>query len=90
MKPGYSAVAIDIPIGDPKKMEAFQEVMDAHHDEMLKHYDEVATELGISSDYSIVVVYLRGRSRWTQELEDELIRMSKAGEPVPNTCTYGQ
>lgn len=29
------------------------------------------------------IVYLRGRSRWTQEKEDELVRLDLAGEPVP-------
>jgi len=35
------------------------------------------------------VWYLRTRSRWTLELEDELIHMDQAGEPAPNMNDYG-
>lgn len=34
------------------------------------------------------VRYLRSRSRWTQELEDELIRLHKEGKP-PNMNEFG-
>ncbi len=54
-----------------------------------KHVKKEAKRLEISKDCAENVVYLRDRSRWSQRLEDELIRMDKAGEPAPNIMEYG-
>ena len=89
MKEGYSAVAINIPVDDPEKMGEFQAAMNDWQDEIVKHEQQVASDLNISDNCASNVVYLRGRSRWTQELEDELIRMDQAEGTQPNMCEYG-
>ena len=65
-------------------MEKFQEAMDDYHDELVKYIDDLAVKLGVSSSVAGDIWYLRTRSRWTQRAEDELVRMAKAGEPMPN------
>lgn len=57
-------------------------------DEYAVYMIELAHELGISEDHAEQVHYLRSRSRWTQELEDELIRMGKCGEPLVNMSEW--
>jgi hypothetical protein len=52
--------------------------------EMANNNKELAESLGVSEDYARGIFYLRTRSRWTQEAENELIRMSKNGESCPN------
>jgi len=49
---------------------------------------DLAKELGVSKECASNVRYLRSRSRWTQELEDELIRLHKEGNP-PNMNEFG-
>lgn len=49
---------------------------------------DVAGELGVSNDIAADVVYLRTRSRWTPELEVELIRRRQTGESI-NMCDFG-
>ena len=45
-------------------------------------------ELGVSERCAADVFYLRTRSRWTEELEKELILLHKNGNP-PNMCDFG-
>lgn len=47
---------------------------------MIEHIETVAQELGIDYGAADDIVYLRQRSRWTQEKEDKLIAMAKAGD----------
>jgi len=70
-------------------MDALNDFMDEWQDAMVKYILEEAKRLGVSDKCAGDIIYLRTRSRWTQELEDELIRMDKAGEPAPNMCDYG-
>lgn len=53
--------------------------MDAYHKEMARHTEEVARRLNVDLMCANHVVYLRSRSRWTKELEDELIASYKEG-----------
>jgi hypothetical protein len=69
-------------------MDEFQAVMDDVQDEYIKMVEEWSESNGVSADCALDVFYLRTRSRWTQELEDELIRLHKAGTP-PNVCDFG-
>lgn len=39
---------------------------------------------GISEHDAMLIVYLRTRSRWTQENEDRFILMARQGIPLPN------
>lgn len=45
---------------------------------------EIAQLYGISDLWAAAVWYLRQRRRWTQELEDRLLEMARAGEDCPN------
>jgi hypothetical protein len=74
---------VEIPINDEKKMEEFQKVMDDYQDQMDKYVQEISETLGCSYWCAGDIVYLRSRSRWTQALEDELVRLDKLGKHPP-------
>jgi len=71
-------------IQEDGKMDEFQKAMNELADAQALYMQELAAELSISYVCAMNIVYLRSRSRWTQALEDELVRMDKAGEPEPN------
>lgn len=75
-------------IKNPNTMKAVQDIMDASQDAMVLEIKRVSDELGVSEDYASAIVYFRTRSRWTQELEDNLIHMCKNGDPCPNMNDY--
>jgi len=75
-----SAFAIEIPVGDDEAMGQFQEMMDKLAEETNKYTDEVAEKHDLTFGQASDVVYLRTRSRWTQELEDRLIKELKEGK----------
>lgn len=81
-KEGYESFVAEIPIHDAARMSEFQEIMDQIQDEMAKHIQKVAKELGISESQAGDIVYLRGRSRWTQELEGRILRAFRAGHNI--------
>lgn len=83
-----SDFVMNVPLDDSDAMDEFQQFMDGYHDCMLKYIDGVAKQLNVSSSCANDIVYLRSRSRWTQELEDELIKLHKEGNP-PNICDFG-
>lgn len=56
---------------------------DEWYREREKYMEALAKELGCSVACAADVWYLRQRSRWTQALEDELIRLYNEGTP-PN------
>lgn len=58
-------------------------------DALVEEQKDIAEELGCSLGCAANVQYLRTRARWTQALEDELIRMDKDGEPGPNMNEFG-
>lgn len=78
----------EIPVNDPKAMEQFQELMDAVHDEQTAYIETLAKELNVSEQCATDVWYLRTRSRYTPELEQELIRLHEEGTP-PNIHEFG-
>ena len=84
-KPVKTFVA-NIPC-DKKGMEKFQQVMDTLADASNEHAAKEAAQLNISSHDMESIQYLRTRSRWTQEKEDHLIRLAKAGEKLPNVLS---
>lgn len=59
-----------------------------YHEEMNRHMQSLAAELGVSVECATDVWYLRTRSRHTPELEAELIALHAAGTP-PNMCEFG-
>ena len=66
----------------------FNEVMNAMQDAHIEYEQKIAAELSVSETCASNIVYLRSRSRWTQEAENELIRRDKAGEPAPNIMEW--
>jgi hypothetical protein len=66
----------------------YQKVQDDYYNEMEQYFENLASELNCSNACAGDVWYLRQRSRWTQELEDELIRLYAIGQP-PNICEFG-
>jgi len=69
---------------DKDSMNSFQNLMDFLADEMNQEIEKLANELGISIDCASSILYLRSRSRWTQENEDMLISLDKSDQPLPN------
>lgn len=63
---------------DPQPMyfmsnEEYSIIVDNYYASRDEYYQDVANELSITTDQAEMVVYLRSRSRWTQEMENELI-----------------
>lgn len=71
-----------------EKMDAFSEMMAKVQDETVAYIKQLAVELNASEECAMDVFYLRTRSRWTQELENELIQLHKSGVR-PNMCEFG-
>lgn len=70
------------------KMDEFQEFLDKVAEETINYISELAQKLNITEACAEDVWYLRTRSRWSQELEDKLIELHKAGTP-PNIMGFG-
>jgi len=52
----------------------FNSVMNKINDEFVVYSEGVAKELNVPVGLALDIVYLRGRSRWSQELEDRVLR----------------
>lgn len=68
--------------------DAFNEIMSDYQKEQLEYIESLAKELDVSVGCATDVLYLRSRSRHTDELEKELIRLHNEGNP-PNVCEFG-
>lgn len=73
---------------DAAAMEEFQKLMDMVNEETDKEIDSVMEKYGVDFETANAVVYLRSRSRWTQEKENELLEWKKT-EPFPNIMEWG-
>jgi hypothetical protein len=71
-------------IQEQGKIDEFQEIMDSLHDSYINECQQLSKQNSISSVCASNILYLRSRSRWTQELENELIRMDKEDNIQPN------
>ncbi len=67
--------------------ENINKIQNDYYNELVTHLESLAEELDCSVGCAGDVWYLRQRSRWTQELEDELISLHNAGTP-PNICEF--
>lgn len=65
-----------------------QKVQKDYWNELEQMIQDLSEELNCSYACAADVWYLRQRSRWTQELEDELIRLYSEGN-VPNIMEFG-
>jgi CRISPR/Cas system CSM-associated protein Csm5 (group 7 of RAMP superfamily) len=50
------------------------DLFDAMQDAFVAETKETAEELEVDDAFASAIVYLRSRSRWTQELEDKLLK----------------
>ena len=80
------SISVDSPTED--NMKAFCEAANAMQDATIEYINLLSDELKISTGCASDVYYLRTRSRWTPELEAELIRLHAARTP-PNMCEFG-
>jgi hypothetical protein len=69
------------------EVDHIQEFMNSAQDAFIQEAKNISEQLGVSESCGIDILYLRGRSRWTQELEDRLIELYKQGSP-PNICEF--
>lgn len=69
-------------------LEVLDKAMNELHGATVNYIKKLAVELGVSDDCAADVYYLRGRSRWTQKLEDDLIALHSAGTP-PSIFDFG-
>jgi hypothetical protein len=60
----------------------FLSLADASQEAFVLDAKELVESIGVSRETADAILYLRGRSRWTQEKEDELISRDKAGNPI--------
>lgn len=68
--------------GVPMTEEEFHQALDESQDFMIAEEEKISEEYGVSGNTASAILYLRGRSRWTLEKENELIARDKAGNPI--------
>jgi hypothetical protein len=49
-----------------------------------RELEVMAFELNISTQDAALILYLRSRSRWTQEKEDYLLKLAREHKKLPN------
>lgn len=62
--------------------EAFNGALAEAQEFMIAMEDEIRLQYGISRNTAAAIFYLRGRSRWTLEKEQELVDRDRAGNPI--------
>lgn len=67
--------------------DGFQAAMDEIHDGWHQEINRIAQELNIPNSLARDIWYLRGRSRWTNELEERILRCYRETGTVVNTTT---
>lgn len=76
-----------IDLAQVKNMEALQAFMEGVNESTSNYIRNLAKELDVSEQCASDVYYLRTRSRHTPELEAELVRLHREGNP-PNICEF--
>ena len=79
---------VELPVNDSAAMESFSKTYSKVMDEHALYLKEEGERLGVSFGVASDIVYLRARSRWTQEKEDYLIQMAKRGTPIANIMEW--
>ena len=70
------------------KLAEFNQFMDTLQDAYVVEAQGIQKQFGVSDSCALNIQYLRSRSRWTQELENELIRMDKEDKTQPNIMDW--
>lgn len=69
--------------GEEVSEEELQEALNEAREEMVEAENNIREVFGVSAPTASAILYLRGRSRWTREKEEELIKRDKEGKPIP-------
>jgi hypothetical protein len=77
-----------VDLTEVENWDVFNEIMSDYQEEQMKYIESLAEDLGVSVKCAEDVNYLRSRSRHTEELEAELIRLHQEGNP-PNVFEFG-
>lgn len=84
----FETFVVSVENPTQQDLEALSNVMAFAQSEMTKYVTQLAVELNVPEACAMDIYYLRNRSRWTPELEAELIRLHKEGN-VPNMNEFG-
>lgn len=68
--------------GDDVIEEEMDEMLSRSQDFLKEEEERIQKEFEISLNTAAAVLYLRGRSRWTKEKEQELIDRDHEGNPI--------
>ena len=71
-------------------VDALNEMMNATQDAWAEEIKQIAKDFGISESTAGDVWYLRTRSRWTQDLENQLVEAYHAGKPIDSGDVLGR
>lgn len=71
-------------LNDAQKIEALNEFFDAQCAAQEEEVQSIQNDYSMTPEYAAAIWYLRTRSRWTQELEEQLVSMCRANDPCPN------
>lgn len=58
------------------------DALDESQEFMISEEKKIADMYGVSDDTASAIFYLRTRSRWTSEKENELVDRDKRGNPI--------
>jgi CII-binding regulator of phage lambda lysogenization HflD len=61
----------------------FQEAIEQLNSAMMEYEDKIQKEYNCSEQAASDIAYLRTRSRWSQELEDLIVKLDKEGKHPP-------
>lgn len=62
--------------------ESFMEALDLAQESMMESESAIRQQYGVSDQTASAIFYLRGRSRWSEEKEQELVDRDRAGNPI--------
>ena len=74
-------MSVDGPLPS-EKMEVMQDFIDESANQWNSEIDSLMKEFNLSREGASDILYLRSRSRWSPELEQELISIYQRGESV--------
>ena len=63
--------------------EEMNQLANAQQEYMIENINAIRDVLEVSEDTASAIHYLRTRSRWTEEKEQELIDRDRVGNPIP-------
>jgi hypothetical protein len=78
------SVELPNPEDNKEVWDQFQALMDNIQDDWDISARELSFRLNISTECASDILYLRTRSRWSQENEDYLIWLGQNNKPLPN------